>query len=208
KNLDNPEDAAERFKLIQAAYDVLSDPQERAWYDNHREAILKGGLDGDYEDDSLELLQYFTTACYNGYSDNPTGFYAVYRLVFETIVEEEVEGLQDPDDMIFPSFGDSQSDYDTVSALSDPSLLAAQYQEQSWMAMSDLEKELQQMEAQYEKEFGDGSEGEDEAGSEEDGLVQNGAGEDPLAELDQDDIDYYDNLFCPACEKIFQSAKS
>lgn len=32
KNLDNAEEAAEQFKLIQAAYDVLSDPQERAWF--------------------------------------------------------------------------------------------------------------------------------------------------------------------------------
>lgn len=31
KNLDKAEEAAEHFKLIQAAYDVLSDPQERAW---------------------------------------------------------------------------------------------------------------------------------------------------------------------------------
>uniref|UniRef100_A0A3Q3IX98 J domain-containing protein n=1 Tax=Monopterus albus TaxID=43700 RepID=A0A3Q3IX98_MONAL len=29
KNLDSAEEAAEQFKLIQAAYDVLSDPQER-----------------------------------------------------------------------------------------------------------------------------------------------------------------------------------
>lgn len=31
KNLDNAEEAAEQFKLIQAAYDVLSDAQERVW---------------------------------------------------------------------------------------------------------------------------------------------------------------------------------
>lgn len=31
KNLENEEETAEQFKLIQAAYDVLSDPQERAW---------------------------------------------------------------------------------------------------------------------------------------------------------------------------------
>lgn len=31
KNLDNADEAAEEFKLIQAAYEVLSDPQERAW---------------------------------------------------------------------------------------------------------------------------------------------------------------------------------
>ncbi|KAM6228352.1 dnaJ homolog subfamily C member 21-like isoform 1-T1 [Spheniscus humboldti] len=40
--------------------------------------------------------------------------------------------------------------------------LAVQYKEQSWIIMSDLERELQEMEAQYEKEFGDGSDDEDE----------------------------------------------
>lgn len=40
--------------------------------------------------------------------------------------------------------------------------LAEQYKEQSWITMSDLERELQQMEARYEKEFGDGSDEEEE----------------------------------------------
>ncbi|XP_034048650.1 dnaJ homolog subfamily C member 21 [Thalassophryne amazonica] len=117
KNLNSAEEAAEQFKLIQAAYDVLSDPQERAWYDNHREALLKGGLSGDYEDDSIDLLQYFTVTCYSGYGDDEKGFYTVYRNLFETIVKEEmehcrVEDKEDEDD--FPPFGDSQSDYDAV----------------------------------------------------------------------------------------------
>jgi hypothetical protein len=43
KNRDNPEEATKRFHLVQSAYAVLSDPQERAWYDNHREQILRGG---------------------------------------------------------------------------------------------------------------------------------------------------------------------
>lgn len=38
--------------------------------------------------------------------------------------------------------------------------LAEQYRQQSWMAAADSEKELREMEAQYEKQFGDGS-GED-----------------------------------------------
>lgn len=37
------------------------------------------------------------------------------------------------------------------------SRLAEQYREQSWMTMANLEKELREMEARYEKEFGDGS---------------------------------------------------
>ncbi|XP_077479224.1 dnaJ homolog subfamily C member 21 [Stigmatopora argus] len=117
KNLDNAEQAAEQFKLIQAAYEVLSDPQERAWYDNHREALLKGGVSGDYEDDSVDLLQFFTVTCYSGYGDDEKGFYTVYRNVFEAIVKEELEHRQvedEDEEEEFPSFGDSQSNYDTV----------------------------------------------------------------------------------------------
>jgi DnaJ-class molecular chaperone len=36
------------FQEIQGAYAVLSDRQERSWYDSHREEILRGG-DGDGE---------------------------------------------------------------------------------------------------------------------------------------------------------------
>lgn len=46
------------------------------------------------------------------------GFYTVYRNVFESIVKEEMEHSkveEEDDDEAFPTFGDSQSDYDTVS---------------------------------------------------------------------------------------------
>jgi len=43
KNPENIEECTKQFHLIQQAYDVLIDPQERAWYDKHREAILRGG---------------------------------------------------------------------------------------------------------------------------------------------------------------------
>lgn len=40
KNPDRINEANQRFRLIQEAYEILSDPQERTWYDNHRESIL------------------------------------------------------------------------------------------------------------------------------------------------------------------------
>jgi DnaJ family protein A protein 5 len=40
KNPDRLDEANRRFRLIQEAYEILSDPHERAWYDNHRESIL------------------------------------------------------------------------------------------------------------------------------------------------------------------------
>lgn len=43
KNPDNIDECTKQFHLIQQAYEVLVDPQERAWYDKHREAILRGG---------------------------------------------------------------------------------------------------------------------------------------------------------------------
>eukprot|EP00118_Oscarella_pearsei_P014798 m.129515 g.129515 ORF g.129515 m.129515 type:complete len:178 (+) comp37981_c0_seq10:154-687(+) len=87
KNLDRAEEATRVFTEIQQAYDVLSDPQERAWYDNHREAILRGG--NDYVDDSLNLMRYFSSSAYSGYGDDKNGYFAVFQKVFSTIVDED-----------------------------------------------------------------------------------------------------------------------
>ncbi|XP_049549352.1 dnaJ homolog subfamily C member 21 [Anopheles darlingi] len=117
KNLDNREEANQQFLLVQAAYDVLSDMHERAWYDNHREQILRGGHT-DYEDKSLDVYQFFTTSCYKGYGDDPGGFYAVYADVFHKLATEEVEFLETEEEFeSIPKFGDSQSDYETVVRL-------------------------------------------------------------------------------------------
>ncbi|XP_064477029.1 dnaJ homolog subfamily C member 21-like [Ornithodoros turicata] len=112
KNPDNAAEATEQFKLVQQAYEVLSDPQERAWYDKHREAILKGGLGDDYKDDSLDVYRYFTASCFSGYGDGEKGFYAVYREVFDKIAAEDQPFMDDP--IAIPSFGDSHSLYEEV----------------------------------------------------------------------------------------------
>jgi DnaJ homolog subfamily A member 5 len=42
RNFGDVEAATTKFAEVQSAYEVLSDPQERAWYDSHRDSILRG----------------------------------------------------------------------------------------------------------------------------------------------------------------------
>ncbi|VEN39690.1 unnamed protein product [Callosobruchus maculatus] len=115
KNLDNPDFAKEQFQLVQQAYEVLSDRQERAWYDNHREQILRGSS-SEFQDKSLDVFQYFTTTCFKGYGDDENGFYAVYRKVFDQITKEDMEFMEDKEEFCeIPSFGNSTTDYEKVS---------------------------------------------------------------------------------------------
>lgn len=115
KNLDNPNEAKEQFQLVQQAWEILSDPHERTWYDNHREAILKDGIGENYKDDSINLFPYFSATCFKGYKDDEKGFYTIYRNVFEKLAAEDAEFAKDSDsDEEIPSFGDSQSSYEDV----------------------------------------------------------------------------------------------
>ncbi|XP_032664730.1 dnaJ homolog subfamily C member 21-like [Odontomachus brunneus] len=114
KNLNNPDEAKKQFQRIKQAWDVLGDPHERTWYDSHREAILKGATE-DYRDYSINLFPYFSTMCFEGYGDDENGFYAVYRTVFEKLVEEDAEFAKDDEsEEEIPGFGDSQSSYEEV----------------------------------------------------------------------------------------------
>jgi len=113
KNLERLSEATETFQLIQQAYEVLSDPQERAWYDRHKDDILRAGVDEAYKDDSLNVYQYFNSSCFKGYNDGEKGFYTVYRQVFETISAED-KPFMDTEDCEVPQFGSSDSSYEEV----------------------------------------------------------------------------------------------
>ncbi|XP_014355689.2 dnaJ homolog subfamily C member 21 [Papilio machaon] len=114
KNLDKLQEAKEQFQLIQNAYEVLSDPQERAWYDNHREQLLRGA-GSSYNDDSLDVYPYFSPSCYKGFTDDPQGFYGVYSEVFSKLASEETDFLDDPEDVAqIPKFGNSTTPYEEV----------------------------------------------------------------------------------------------
>lgn len=56
---------------------VLSDPQERAWYDKHRAQILQGngrgtqmGETSDYQESRVDVFQYFTRSCFEKFDDD------------------------------------------------------------------------------------------------------------------------------------------
>ncbi|CAK8688470.1 unnamed protein product [Clavelina lepadiformis] len=116
KNRDSAEEATEQFRLIQAAYDVLSDLQEKAWYDRHRTEILHKNQFASFKDDTLSLLEFFTPSVYRGFGNDQKGFYAVYRDVFKKIAEEDKRFSSDDSasDEEMPEFGDGESDYDEV----------------------------------------------------------------------------------------------
>lgn len=111
------ETAADQFRLIQQAYELLSDPQERQWYDDHRDAILAGwSASGDSPAASamlFEVVPYMHPGCYKGYHDEEGGFFQVYSEVFSQVVQ--CERKQSEVTIHLPTeFGDSQSDWSVV----------------------------------------------------------------------------------------------
>ncbi|KAF9908498.1 hypothetical protein EC991_009762 [Linnemannia zychae] len=127
KNHHRVEEATKQFAFIAEAYEVLSDPQERAWYDSHRDAILRGDdkseqAEGAAGTTAAELMKYFSTSVYKGFQDNNAGFYTVYRTVFDKLAQEEAEALANDRSedsanikLHFPSFGCSTTIYDDNS---------------------------------------------------------------------------------------------
>ena len=129
KNADNVEVATEKFKEVQNAYQVLSDPTERAWYDTHRDSILRGGVgagrgggegegDGEYQDETVaDLMNYFSTSCFYNFSDEDGCFYQVYREVFAKLdQDEEGEENEGTYHRAAPCFGDSCMEHEDVAA--------------------------------------------------------------------------------------------
>lgn len=102
KNPDDVAGANARFTLVSAAYEVLSDPQERSWYDSHKSLILRD--DGDIASGSSadaaemiypsisvdEILWYFNPTFYTVMDDSLVGFYSIVGRLFERLAAEEV----------------------------------------------------------------------------------------------------------------------
>lgn len=125
RNYGNVEETTRLFAEVQSAYAVLSDPQERAWYDSHRNAILRD--ESEFSENHFEhntrvtttedILKLFTR--FDGqmdFSDMPSGFYGSFRDTFANLAREEElacewEGLEL---VSYPEFGRAGDDYETA----------------------------------------------------------------------------------------------
>ncbi|KAI9652455.1 MAG: hypothetical protein M1831_006798 [Alyxoria varia] len=139
RNYGDVERTTALFASVQSAYEILSDPQERAWYDSHEDAILRDEdpLSGDggsqaaggagattaaehkmgmtSADDITRLFRRF-----NGtveFTDAPSGFFGFLRDTFAQLAQEERiaaqrEGVALPD---YPSFGHADNTHETVA---------------------------------------------------------------------------------------------
>lgn len=124
KNQHRADEAEERFKEIRAAYETLSDANERAWYDSHREAILRagkhaGGGEDARPEDEIDLMPYFTAAAFRGFGDDEGSFYGVYAALFKALDAQEQQASLAAGKEHFkpaPSFGGPDAAWETVRA--------------------------------------------------------------------------------------------
>ena len=93
KNLQSSEEAAIKFRELQHAYEVLSDPPSRSSYDRHfRQAESVSSFTTNRwafaepeEEETIELTSFFGAGAYSGYHGGPDGFWTVYTDVFQRI---------------------------------------------------------------------------------------------------------------------------
>lgn len=125
RNYGDVENATAKFAEVQSAYEVLSDPQERSWYDSHRDSILRGD-DGPAEDhfqhnvrltsagDIVGLISRFNSSI--PFTDAQNGFYGILQETFSTLAKEEDmacdwEGFEPVE---YPTFGRAEDNYEDV----------------------------------------------------------------------------------------------
>jgi DnaJ family protein A protein 5 len=126
RNYENPEEATKKFARIQAAFDVLSDPQERAWYDSHGSESGRTGADdpeygGGRVTSSEELKKYFDPIYYQNISERKEEFYDLVSQLFDQLAKEEGEAALDLDleEPLLPFFGSDSSPWRDVKSFYD-----------------------------------------------------------------------------------------
>lgn len=127
RNFNDVENATKKFAEVQTAYEILSDPQERAWYDSHRDAILRGDAESDdappehynvrltTTEEIMTLMGRFNRSV--PFNDTPNGFFGILDITFGQLATEEEAACQweGVAPVEYPPFGSSDDDYDLVA---------------------------------------------------------------------------------------------
>lgn len=111
-----------RFADVQSAYSVLSDLQERAWYDSHRHDMLRDdsklfnadprqNTENTTAEDIVRMYRRFNDQI--DFSDSPSGFFGGLRIIFERLAAEEsvASEQQGLDPVDYPSFGYAEDEF-------------------------------------------------------------------------------------------------
>lgn len=127
RNYGNVESTTRLFAEIQSAYEVLSDPQERAWYDSHKDVLLRGDQPAGPGGDEFSYNIRMTTAeevmklmmKFNGrveFNNSPSGFFGGLNEFFKQIAKEEDIACQweDQEGIEYPDFGMDDDEYEDV----------------------------------------------------------------------------------------------
>ncbi|KAJ5242253.1 Heat shock protein DnaJ [Penicillium citrinum] len=125
RNYGNVDEATRLFAEVQSAYEVLADPQERAWYDSHSDAFLgttdgSGGAQHSYNirittaEDVLKVFSKFSPRM--EFSDSSSGFYGGLQEQFTQLALEERLACEWENQEVvdFPPFGSKDSDFEMV----------------------------------------------------------------------------------------------
>ncbi|WWC87561.1 uncharacterized protein L201_002451 [Kwoniella dendrophila CBS 6074] len=143
KNPARIEEATKLFADLQQAYEILSDPNERAFYDNHRNVPVAATDDdifdhvrsgdkatndpksklnkrrhGDPGVRLEQLMRFFDPKLARKMDDTNEGFYSVYRTLFALLASDEtLHTSPNSPPLIYPSFGDSTTSYSPVQGM-------------------------------------------------------------------------------------------
>lgn len=127
RNFNDVENATKKFAEVQTAYEILSDPQERAWYDSHRDAILRGDADSDdvphehynvrltTTEEIMTLMGRFNRSV--PFNDSPNGFFGILDITFGQLATEEAAACdwEGAAPVEYPPFGSGDDNYDLVA---------------------------------------------------------------------------------------------
>lgn len=128
RNYNDVDNATTKFAEVQTAYEVLSDPQERAWYDSHRDAILRGDANDDDDappehynvrltttEEIMTLIGRFNSSI--PFNDSPNGFFSILDITFGQLATEEAAACDwdGRPPVEYPPFGSSEDEYDAVA---------------------------------------------------------------------------------------------